>query len=195
MQVQRSDIVCPFHNFPAFPFVLTSRLMGEVYYLLYVDGCEMQSKVAVDPEEASLGRIRTDAISPPHSSATIKACISRVEKIPELAYANLFADISSNNPLKESYISILRSDCPGLSPKEPMAIVQMADVQDPSIPYGRYAIKNRAADVYWNVLYGQTPIKKVYFGPIAIEDAKRSHKSEYQVNEHSPISSSQGFRE
>ena len=142
----------------------------------------MQSKVAINPEEPSLGRIRTDAISPPHSSATIKACISRVEKIPELAYADLFADISSNNPLKESYISILRSDCPGLSPKKPMAIVQMAIGQeDPSIPNGRYSIKNGAANLFWEAAY-QSGFKTVYFG----SNTNSSYENA-QVNEHSPI--------
>ena len=132
----------------------------------------MPSKVAIDPEEPSLGRIQIDSISPPHSPATIKACISRVEKIPELAYANLFADISSNHPLKESYISILRNDCPGLSPKKPMVIVQT-----PPVPDGRYAIKSRAADNFW-LWNGYTT--SVHFGQ---EGASKDSK-EIQVNEH-----------
>ena len=117
----------------------------------------MPSKVAIDPEEPSLGRIRADSVPPPHSAASIKRCISRVERNPELANAALFADISCKTPLKEGHIPILRTDCPGLSPDKPMAIVQ--NVQMPiKIPDGRYFIKNRKADVCWS-----TTIKNVYF--------------------------------
>ena len=153
-----------YHNFPYFSY-RTNIL--KVYYLLYVDDYEMPSKVGIDPEEPSLGRIQIDSISPPQSPATIKACISRVEKIPELAYANLFSDLSSNYPLKEGYISVLgSSDCPGLSPKKPMVIVQT-----PPVPDGRYAIKNRASDNFW-LWHGYSTT--VRFGQATLQGAKDS---------------------
>ena len=95
----------------------------------------MPSKVAIDPEEPSLGRIRADSVAPPHSPASIKRCISRVERTPALAHANVFADISCDTPLKEGHISILHTDGPGLSPNKPMAIVQ---VESPLIQDGTY---------------------------------------------------------
>ena len=171
---------------PTFLF-LTTQLLGEVYYLLYADEYEMPSKAAFDPEEPSLGRIRADYIAPPHSLASIKRLISRVERTPALAHANLFADISCDAPLKEGYVSILRANnSPGLSPNIPMAIVQKPIVQakNPSIPDGRYIIKNRAGDIYWNV-WGRT-ITTVYFSVVraAMVDTKLPF---LQVNEHSPI--------
>ena len=105
-----------------------------MYYLLYADDYEIPSKVALNPEESSLGRIRADSVAPPHSPATIKRCISRVEGNRALAfpgYADLFADTSCDTPFKEGHISILPNDGPGLNPDEPMAIVQ---VKNPSIP-------------------------------------------------------------
>jgi hypothetical protein len=145
----------------------------------------MPSKVAIDPEEPSLGRIRADSIPPPHSVASIKRCISRVERTPELAHAELFADISCETPLKEGHIPILRIECPGLSPNKPMAIVQ--NVQMPTvtieIPDGKYVIKNRAADIFWNI--GHNPMKNVYFFPTTMEQAKDSNW--LQVNKHSAI--------
>ena len=63
---------------------ITSRLLGEVYYLLYADKYEMPSKVTIDPEELSLGRIRADSVAPLHSPASIKRCISRVERTQHL---------------------------------------------------------------------------------------------------------------
>ena len=149
----------------------------------------MPSKVAFDPEEPSLGRIQADSILPPHSPATIKRCISKVERTPAIAYAELFADISCNTPLKEEHISFLRTDYPGLSAKDPMAIVlnplaplRLAPL---AIPDGRYLIKNRAADIYWNTV--QNPIKTVYFWHTTIDSAKLEAATITKVNNHYPI--------
>ena len=121
----------------------------------------MTSKVAIDPEEPSLGRIRADSVPPPHSSASIKRCISRVERNPELANAEIFADISCETPLKEGHIPILCTDCPGLSPDKPMAIVQ--NVQMPiEIPDGKYLIKNRTANIFWDAGYNPVHWQNVY---------------------------------
>ena len=155
-----------------------------MYYLLYADDYEIPSKVAFDPKEPSLGRIRANYIAPPHSPASIKRCISRVERNPALAlpkHADLFADTSCDTPFKEGHISILPNDGPGLSPNEPMAIVQrpLAPISD-----GRYAIKNRAADIYWFAA-GQNPITKVYFYTYTFDSAKGNNW--FQVNNHSPI--------
>ena len=147
---------------------ITYRLFGEVYFLLYADDYEMPSKVAFDPEEPSLGRIRADSVTPPHSPASIKQCISRVERTPALAHADLFADISCDSPLKEGHISILRTDDPGMSPKGPMAIV----LESSPISDGSYVIKNRAEDIFWNAY--NSPITTVYFYPISMVDAKAS---------------------
>ena len=158
----------------------------------------MPSKVAYDPEQPSLGRIRADSIVPPHSPITIKRCISRVERTPAIALADLFADITCNTPLKDDHIPILRAgctDCPGLSPKNPMAIVQnpvvivqnpVAIVEKRSIPDGRYVIKNRAADIVWNAGWNKS-IGSVYFGPATIERATESNCFNTQVNKYSLI--------
>ena len=156
-----------------------------MYYQLYADNSEIPSKVAFDPEEPSLGRIRADSVAQPHSLASIKRRISIVEENPELVLADFFADISSDAPLKEGCISILGTDGPGLSPNEPMAIVL---VKPPSIPPdGRYFIKNRAVDTYWSA--GKNPIETVYFWPTSMDDAKKYNF--YQVNELSNYSSVQ----
>ena len=135
----------------------------------------MPSKVAIDPEQPSLGRIRADSVAPPHTPASIKRCISRVEKTPALVYANLFADISCDAPLKEGHIKILHTDCPGLSVNEPMAIVQR-----PLIPNGTYVIKNRKAkDICWCAFS-----RKVNFAHVTMENVRAAN---LQVNKHSLI--------
>ena len=144
----------------------------------------MASKVVIDPEKPSLGRIRADYVPPPHSPASIKRCISRVERTPELAHADLFADISSDAPLIEGHIS-LRTDCPGVSPNEPMAIVQKPNVQveSPSIPNGIYFIKNRTGNIYWSVR-GWPLLKAVIFWTTKRDILECDFA---QVNEHSFI--------
>ena len=156
-----------------------------MYYLLYADEYEMPSKVAIDPEEPCLGRIRADSVTPPHSPASIKRCISRVERTPALADADLFADISCDTPLEEGHISIFSTDGPGLSPNKPMAIVQMPIIQvkTPSFPDGRYLIKNRAMDLFWNA--GYTVIKTILFRSATMQQAKSW--SFLHVSERSPI--------
>ena len=166
---------------PSFLFVLTSRLLGKVYYLLY-DNYEMPSKVAFDPEEPALGRIRADSVAPPHNPVTIKACISRVEKTPAIASANLFADIlSKNTPLNEDHISFLSTDFSGLSPNNPMGIVLTPLAPLAMIADGRYAIKNRAAPIFWAV--DRDPMETVYFAHNSLMKAKEIDYM--QVNDHS----------
>ena len=168
---------------PAFLFI-TSRLLEKVYYRLYADDYEVPSKVAVDPKKPSLGRIRTDSVAPPYGLASIKLCISRVERTPAFAHADLFANISCDTPLEEGQISILFTDGLGMSPNEPMAIVQIPifKVQKPLISNVKYIIKNRAADIYW---IGDTSVEKVYFCPTTLGAAKAS--PHMQVSKHSPI--------
>ena len=168
-----------------------------MYYQLYADHSEIPSKVPIDPEEPSLGRIRADYVAPPHSPTSIKRCISRVEGNPALLHFDLFSDTSCDSPLTEGYISIRRTDGPGLSPNEPMVIVQ-ADVQEKkkkfppplvtSIPDldGKYLIKSRTADLYWDAFKDPTGINFVYFYH---DDSMELWKapSFTQVNEHSTI--------
>ena len=66
-------------------------------------------------------------------------CCRKILVYPQSSKADLFfAGRSSDTPLKDAH--------PGLSSEKAMAIVQ---VEFP-IPDGRYVIKNRAADIFWN---------------------------------------------
>ena len=142
-----------------------------MYYQLYANDCEIPSKVAIDQDEPSIGRIRADSIAPPHSPTSIKRCISRVEGRPALLDTDLFADTSCDAPLTKGHISILRTDDgPGLSPDEPMAIVEVT-----SIPDGRYLIKNRASHIYWSADSGADVDAKVYFYKSTTSEAAKKH--------------------
>ena len=124
--------------------------------MLYSDGVQMPSKAAINLEEPSLGRIRADYITPPHTLTSFKLYLSKVERNPKLAYyANLLED-SCDTRLKDGHISF-RTDGPGLSPDDPIAIV-LTPIPGPD---GRYIIKNRAADIFWTPW--NDPMKTVHF--------------------------------
>ena len=152
-----------------------------MYYQLYADSNEMPSKVAIDPDKPSLGRIRADYIAPPLSLNSIKRCISRVEGNPAFSYIDLFADTTYDTPLKDGRISILRTDGPVLpvNPNGRMAIVQ---VRNSLLPDGQYFIKNRALGNYWSA--GDYPSKTVNFLPPTIVHEDNLKKLPFfQVNE------------
>ena len=159
-----------------------------MYYQLYANDCEIPSKVAFDHDEPSIGRIRADSIAPPHSPASIKRCISRVEGRPALLHADLFADTSCDTPLTEGHISILCTDGPGQSPDEPMAIVQ-AEVQAEvtSIPDGMYIIKNRAKDAYWGMDSDSNDEVRVYFWKDTLEEAKQYKSFQVEFSNYSSV--------
>jgi hypothetical protein len=148
--------------------------------MLYADDYAMPSKVAFDPEEPSLGRIRFDSVTPPHSPTSIKRCISRVENNPALAYwyTNLFVDTSTS--LKEGHIS-LRTGGPGMSPNEPMAIVLTPPIPGPD---GRYFIKNREASFFWYAVNHVIPLETVSFCFCSMAYAREYDRDYMQVNDH-----------
>ena len=134
--------------------------------MLYSDGVQMPSKVAINPDEPSLGRIRADYVTPPHTLTSFKQYLSRVERNAKLVHiANILED-PCDTPLKEGHISF-RTDGPGLSSDEPMAVV----LPPYPGPDGRYMIKNRAADIYWSA--NDNPIRKVLFYLTTMEDARK----------------------
>ena len=108
--------------------------------------------------------------------------IKSVRQDLETELAKLRDTLAKRELEQAGHISILRSDGPGLSPNEPMAVVQR-----PLIPDGKYAIKNQAnpdKNYYWNS-GGLDPIQKVYFWSGGGYQAKRDKN--LQVNNHSPI--------
>jgi hypothetical protein len=94
-----------------------------VYYQLYAKDGEIPSKVAIVPEEPSLGRIRADSVAPPHTVSSIRRRISKVEGKPLFTSAKLFADRWCETPMKETHVPIIYGKCPGLSRDQPMALV------------------------------------------------------------------------
>ena len=115
----------------------------------------------------------------------------------ELEQAQLKKDLYEERLLRKQLetvvnelpISILPTDGPGVSPSQPMAIVQkpivQLEVESPSIPNGIYFIKNRTGNIYWNVQDWEWPrMKSVRFWTT---ERNILECDVAQVNEHSPI--------
>ena len=74
------------------------------------------------------------------------------------------------NSLASREISILRTDGPGLSSDEPMAMLQRGPIQN-----GRYVIKNRAEPFYWNPGSNLTTVN--FYGTIMTANGFRKKKN------------------
>jgi hypothetical protein len=134
-----------------------------------------------EADQSSLENDKSPTYTPTHTSSRDSATGDET-KSPSST-----PDTANYSERPSPPISILHTDGPGLSPNEPMAIVQMAIVQveNPSISDGRYVIKNRAEDSYWKAW--SNPITTVRFWYTAMASAKYSGFSYTKVNEHSPI--------
>ena len=98
-----------------------------MYYRIYKNYGAVRSQHSADPNDASVGRISVDSITPPHTAASIKQCISKAEKLDNSKQLQLFTSVSSTSPIGEGHLSILTSDRPGSMPEDPMAFVELPD--------------------------------------------------------------------
>jgi hypothetical protein len=137
----------------------------------------MKSKMAINPDEPSLGRICADHITPPHMPDSIIRCIRRVESIPQRITGNIFADTSCDTPLTEGHISVLRSDGFGRGIDESLAIV-FEEYLESSIPDGRYTIRSQVENRIWS----GWPNDHMNTEGWTEELAKQKYYSRYQVN-------------
>jgi hypothetical protein len=98
-----------------------------VYYRVYDFHCAVLSTQPADSNKPFVGRLNVDCIPPPHTVASIKRCISKLEHIPKPEACQLFASISSEYPMSGGHISILTSDHHGSTPGDPMAFVKLTE--------------------------------------------------------------------
>jgi hypothetical protein len=103
---------------------VSSPTWRDLYYRVYTQDGAVQSKNSVYPDDVSLGRTNANLVAPPHTVASIKRHLSRVEDIAGYACIKLFCDTSSAEPLDDnSIIPILTGAGPGSTPGAPIALV------------------------------------------------------------------------
>ena len=109
-----------------------------VYYRVYDDDGDIVSKTSFDEDNASLGRVNTLSVPPPHTVSSLK---NRVITSEDLSGHNvqLFEDESSDSAMNDSDVLTLLSDTfPGFIEDRPIAITYelgtkngSADNEDP----------------------------------------------------------------
>ena len=119
-----------------------------------------RSKAARQDLETELADLRNSLTRRELEQAELKKGVDEEMQIPK----QLETDAN------ELPISILRTDGPDMSPKG----------KNPSIPDGKYVIKNRARDIFWNPQFN--PIRTVYFKSTTMQYAKNNKFM--QVNNH-----------
>ncbi|KAJ7146943.1 hypothetical protein C8R44DRAFT_758519 [Mycena epipterygia] len=124
-----------------------------VYYHLFTQVGEDTSMVSFNPHEPALGRVEKIHISPPHSPATIKRHIARVEGKSIYGYtAQLYEDISADTAIVDSsYLSLLRDDSVGSTADKPMVLVQ---------PERREGLYNRPVKIILEVGRGSPWVRR-----------------------------------
>jgi hypothetical protein len=97
-----------------------------VYYRVYTEDEAVPCTQPFDPSNPYLGRIDANLVPPPHTVASIKRSLSRVEKIADHTRTRLFTLTSTTRPLdNEEHLAILAGTGPGSTPRQPLALVQV----------------------------------------------------------------------
>jgi len=101
-----------------------------VYYRVYSSGGgDKKAKTSFDESDISLGRINTLLIAPPHTAASLKACIAKVEGLVTPGHAlykdmELFQGVNSDAAMSDTdVISFLGDTYPGNDEGDPVALV------------------------------------------------------------------------
>jgi len=87
---------------------------------------EIPSKTAFKKGDSSLGRFEALAIAPPHTVASVKTCLLKIEGISFLSFATsqLFAVMNSEAPMKDNTpLQFLTRPYPGCVGDNPMAFI------------------------------------------------------------------------
>ena len=101
-----------------------------VYYRVYsLEGEDQKAKTFFDESDVSLGRINTLFIAPPHTAASLKACIAKAEGLVTPGHAlykdmELFEDMNGDAAMSDAdVISFLSDTYPGSDESDPVALV------------------------------------------------------------------------
>ncbi|EDR06319.1 uncharacterized protein LACBIDRAFT_329011 [Laccaria bicolor S238N-H82] len=94
-----------------------------LYYRLYDEEGEVKSKTAFDGNDASLGRVDTLSIMPPHNMASLKSCIVKAEHIVDREI-QLFEDTNGEAVMKDAdWASLLAETFPSCLQGDPLSLV------------------------------------------------------------------------
>ncbi|KIJ99300.1 hypothetical protein K443DRAFT_175282 [Laccaria amethystina LaAM-08-1] len=126
---------------------------GYVYYRLYTKLGAFESIHALYNNDRLIGRIPSKSFAPPHSVASIKWSLCKLEGLSDPDKALLFISHSSPAPKEDSArLSLYASSGPGLSEQDPIVLVVESEKRTKEVSQAE-KLPERSADTDINYVY------------------------------------------
>lgn len=103
------------------------RITRYIYYRPYSLEGAIKSKTCFDESDIYLGRIDTFSVPPPHTIASLTACIARIEGlvVPDTEEIQIFKDVASEVPMStDATLSLTEDAYLGNDQDDPVAVVR-----------------------------------------------------------------------
>ncbi|KIJ95893.1 hypothetical protein K443DRAFT_682706 [Laccaria amethystina LaAM-08-1] len=96
-----------------------------IYYRLYTKGGPLESNNPIFSNDRFISRISSKSVRPPHTAASLKRYVCKIEGVEGPEKADLYLSLSENKPLDESARLALRGNSggPGSSEADPVVFV------------------------------------------------------------------------
>ena len=116
----RSSVQCD----SPFPLRSPSYFILPVYYRLYVADGPLESVNPIYSNDHFISRILSKSVAPPHTAASLKRYVCRIEGIEAPEKCTLFLSLLEKIPIgDDTRLSLRAKSGPGLSELEPMALI------------------------------------------------------------------------
>ncbi|EDR04002.1 uncharacterized protein LACBIDRAFT_330920 [Laccaria bicolor S238N-H82] len=146
--------------------------LGCVYYRLYTELGAFESNYALYSDDRFIGRIPSKSFAPPHTVASIKWSLCRLEGLSEPDKALVYIPLSSPAPKEDSArLSLYAPSGPGLSEQDPIALVVESERRTKEVSQSeKLPERSDGTDIH----YGKSLYYRVYSSEGGDEKAKTS---------------------
>ena len=123
-------------------FAITfSSDLPTVYYRPYQEDGAIESRSPAYSNDRSIGRILSKAVTPPHTAASLKSHLCKIEGFPGSENAHLYSSLLSQTILdNSSRLALMNRYGPGSSEKEPIVLLiknaEKRSIGGPQTPAG-----------------------------------------------------------
>ena len=105
--------------------------MRAVYYRLYTKEGPLKSKNPIFSNDRSISRISSKSVRPPHTAASLKRYVCKIEGVEGPEKAALYLSLSEKKPVDDSVRLALRGNSgPGSSELDPVVFVVDKDAAE-----------------------------------------------------------------
>ena len=132
-----------------------AELNHAVYYRLYTKFGAFESNHPLYYNDRFIGRIPSKLFAPPHTVASIKRSLCKLESLSEPDKALVFTPLSSPTPKEGSAcLSLYTSSGPGLSAQDPIGLVVESEKRTREVSQSETELRERSDDT--NIRYGKS---------------------------------------